>query len=174
MNTPPFLQNLPKDVAHWILPVITTAISLAVGLGIIASSGSLGSSKVDVPSVGTDAPKEAVPATGEALATALNTTWAPIPVRDGATVTFIKGAQGYTIGGGPCNGYGVGFTIDEATGAVSTFTVPTTKKACKSEDIIWEKTTSDLLKQTTSLKVFGQDKLFAAGPEGTLELVIKN
>ncbi|AOX05400.1 hypothetical protein BJP05_03880 [Corynebacterium sp. NML98-0116] len=174
MNTPPFLKNLPQDVAQWILPVLTTLISLAVGLGIIASSGQLGSSKVDVPSVGTDAPKEAVPATGEALTTALNTTWAPLPLYDGATVQFVKEDKGYVLVGGPCNGYGVGFTIDEATGAVSTFKTPTTRKACPSEDTIWENTTSDLLKQTTSLKVLGQDKLFAVGPEGTLELVVKN
>lgn len=174
MNTPPFLKYLPQDITQWILPVVTTLISLAVGLGIIASSGSLGSSKVEVPSVGTEAPTEAVPATGQALTTALNTTWAPLPLRDGGTVSFVKSDKGYVINGGPCEGYGVGFTIDEATGTVSTFAVPTTATACSTDDRIWEDTVADGLKSTTSLKVLGKDRLFAVSPAGSLELVAKN
>ena len=174
MNTPPFLKYLPQDVTQWILPVLTTLISLAVGLGLIVSSGSLGSSKVEVPSVGNEAPTEAVPATGQALTTALNSTWAPLPLRDGGTVSFTKSDKGYVLNGGPCEGYGVGFTIDEATGAVSTFTVATTATACTSEDRIWEDTVADGLKSTTSLKVLGEDRLFAVSPAGSLELVAKN
>lgn len=148
--------------------IAAAALSATALLGATAP-GAIASPGADAPAV-VDVPSEAVPATGEALTHAMEETWIPQPAGAGAWIKFTPqgGIQGFSVDGGPCNGYGTAIHPNPDTGTFTATGLPVTRMAC--DTLEYEGAVTQAFRQGGTFYLDGEDTLYVVGDQGALKL----